>query len=559
MSVSPIRARVILLIILVAASIPYVVGLGTSTLWDANESFYAETARNMVESGDYINPSFNARPRFNKPVLPYWIVAASYNIFGVSELSERLPIALGGLVLVATAFGLGKLLGSVNAGLLAAIVLATAPRFLMFSRRIIIDVHLAMFAGLTLLCFALAEAHPHRRKLYLVMMYLAAAFGVLTKGPVAVVLPGSVFLLYFVLEHRLTEIRRMLVPVGVVIGVVVVLPWYVLVYQQHGWEYIRSFIVDENLLRYTQTVGGGGRGPFFYLSVMLDFLFPWSLFVPFALWIGARRARPWGDSHTVPQGSVEHRITLLLVLWVAVFVLFFSLSSTKQDLYILPVVPALAALIGRLLASGLEGSAAGTRPVTPRLLLATGAILPIVGAGLFALLVAPGKYRLAGVGTVITCLALGGLLAVGFTVRRRLLAATAAIAVAFVLVSWCFVLVTLPDFERYKPVRPLAGVISARASAVAVIGTYRLGVPSMVFYLHRPMLEWHEAQQVRDAFSSSSEVYALMSENDYQAIRDTLPVSARVVDARPMLDARLNHLLDDTALPQVVLVSNRSP
>ena len=559
MSVSPIRTRVILLVILVAAIIPYFVGLGTSSLWDANESFYAETARNMVESGDYINPSFNARPRFNKPVLPYWIVAASYNIFGTSELSERLPIALGGLILVATAFGLGRLLGSANAGLLAAIVLATAPRFLMFSRRIIIDVHLAMFAGLTLLCFSLAEAYPHRRKLFLVLMYLAAAFGVLTKGPVAVALPGSVFLLYLLMERRLSELRRMLIPVGIVIGVMVVSPWYVLVYQQHGWEYIRSFIVDENLLRYAQTVGGGGRGPFFYLSVMLDFLFPWSLFVPFALWFGARRSHLWGNSDTAPQRSVEHRLSLLLVLWVGVFVLFFSLSSTKMDLYILPVVPALAALIGRLLATGLDDASAGARPVAPRLLLATGAVLPLVGAGLFALVVAPGKYSLAGVGTVIGCLTVGGLLAVAFAMRRRSLAATASIAASFVLVSWCFVLVALPDFERYKPVRALAGTISAHASEVAVIGTYRLGVPSMVFYLHRPVVEWTDPRQVRDAFSSSSEVYAVMSEDDYDTLRSTLPAGTQMLDSRPMLDARLNHLLDDTALPQVVLVSNQSP
>ena len=131
--------------------------------------------------------------------------------------------------MVATAFGLGRLLGSANIGLLAAIVLATAPRFLMFSRRIIIDVHLAMFAGLTLLCFALAEAHPHRRKFYLVLMYLAAGFGVLTKGPDADALTGAVFLLYFALEHRLSDIRRMLIPVGFVIGILVVLPWYVVV------------------------------------------------------------------------------------------------------------------------------------------------------------------------------------------------------------------------------------------------------------------------------------------------------------------------------------------
>ena len=86
--------RSLLLTVLAAATLPYLIGLGDSTIWDANEAFYAETAREMVESGDYVNPSFNYQPRFNKPVLSYWIVAASYHAFGVSERSERLPIAI---------------------------------------------------------------------------------------------------------------------------------------------------------------------------------------------------------------------------------------------------------------------------------------------------------------------------------------------------------------------------------------------------------------------------------------------------------------------------------
>ena len=272
MSVPLTPRQGVLLVILATVIIPYFVGLGHSSLWDANEAFYAETPREMLESGDYINPSFNFQPRFNKPVLPYWIVTAFYHVFDVSERTERLPIALGALVLVATAFGLGRLLGSLEAGLLAAIVLATAPQFLMVARRIIIDVHVAMFAGLTLLFFALADASPDRKRRYLVLMYLSAGLGTLTKGPVAVVVPGLVFLTYLTLERRLADVRRMMVPAGVIIVAVVVLPWYVLVYQQHGWVPITSFVVGENLLRYTQTVGGGGRGPFFYLPVMLGFL-----------------------------------------------------------------------------------------------------------------------------------------------------------------------------------------------------------------------------------------------------------------------------------------------
>src|SRR5215216_4821839 len=145
----------VLLVLLLAAALPYFVNLGVSSIWDANEAFYAQTPREMMAAHDYVNPSFNFQLRYNKPVFSYWEVAAAYHLFGVSERSERLPIAAGGIVLIATAFGLARLVGGTEAGLLAALVLASSPRLLLLSRRIIIDVHIAMFTGLVLLCFAL--------------------------------------------------------------------------------------------------------------------------------------------------------------------------------------------------------------------------------------------------------------------------------------------------------------------------------------------------------------------------------------------------------------------
>jgi len=84
MKTSLARTRVILIILLALAAAPYFIGLGASSLWDSNEAFYAQTPREMIESGDYINPSFNYQPRFNKPPLSYWVVAAFYKLFGVS-------------------------------------------------------------------------------------------------------------------------------------------------------------------------------------------------------------------------------------------------------------------------------------------------------------------------------------------------------------------------------------------------------------------------------------------------------------------------------------------
>src|SRR5918997_3173681 len=90
--------------LLFAAVLPYFLNLGVSSIWDANEAFYAQTPREMMEAGDYVTPTFNFQLRVNKPVLSYWHVAGAYHLFGVSEWSERVPVALGGLVIVGTAF-----------------------------------------------------------------------------------------------------------------------------------------------------------------------------------------------------------------------------------------------------------------------------------------------------------------------------------------------------------------------------------------------------------------------------------------------------------------------
>ena len=560
------RRQLALLGLLAVTAAPYGIGLGSSTLWDANEAYYAETARVMVETGDYVSPSFNEQPRFNKPVLPYWIVTGAYHLFGVSEQSERIPIAIAGLVLIAVAFRLGALLGSRDAGLLAALVLATAPRFLMFARRIIIDVHLAAFTGLVLLFFALAETSPDRRRPCLLAMYVAMALGTLTKGPVAVLLPGLAILLYLASDRRLGDARRLQAPTGALIGAVIVLPWYLLVYQAHGWEHIRSFVLEENLGRYAETVGGAGRAVWFYLPVMLDFTFPWSLFVPFALWSAVRRAGLWGRCAAAEAASADgnelpvRRMLRLLLWWVIVFVVFFSFSSTKQDLYVFPIVTALAALVGAMLAGAADGTLAGADRHARSVALASGFLFLTVAAVVLVTIVAPGTYPLAGAGLIAGTVAVGGLAATVFGVARRTFPAVTAIGVAFTLVSWILVSVTLPDFERYKPIRPLAEAIARTAAPTAVVGSYKLGVPSLVYYVRRPIVEAHAPQQVAELFASDDrEVYVVMADRDYQEVRGMLSVRTYVIDRRPWIDARLQTLLAESGFPELLLVSNRQP
>ena len=526
--------QTVLVALLLAAALPYFVNLGVSSIWDANEAFYAQTPREMIENADYVNPSFNFQLRYNKPVFSYWEVVAAYRLFGVSEWSERLPIAIGGIVLIATAFGLGRLVGGTEAGLLAALVLASSPRVLLLARRIIIDVQLAMFTGLVLLCFALAETRPQRRR-YLLLMYVAAGFGVLTKGPVAVLLPALAFFVYLAWERRLADLRGMMLPTGAAIGLAIVLPWYVMVYRQHGWEYITAFVFGENLGRFADAIGEQARGMFFYLPVMFADLFPWSLFIPVALWWAFRER--------------SNRLVRLLLIWIAVVVVFFSLSGTKEDLYILPIVPAEAALIGLVMVKA--------APPVRWASFATGLLLFAAGAATFWVFAVAHRYSLQGASVVGATAAVGGLGALVISVRRQIVTAAAVAAATLVAVAWCVVLCALPDFERYKPVRPFSGVIRSRASVGAIVGYYKFALPSMVYYLDRPIMEVVLPDHLRAAFYSTGDVYFVMPEDEYNAVKERLPGKTFVLARQPMFDLRPKNFLNGSELPWFVLISNR--
>jgi 4-amino-4-deoxy-L-arabinose transferase-like glycosyltransferase len=560
--------RLVLIVILTLAAAPYFMRLGASSLWDSNEAFYAETPREMIESGDYLNPSFNYQPRFNKPPLCYWVVVVFYKVFGVSEAAERLAIALAALVMIATAYGLGRCAFSVEAALLAGIGLAAAPRFLMFSRRIMIDVYLAMFMALALLLFILSERQPKRRRLYLIAMYAAIGLGVLTKGPVAALLPAFAFLIYLAVYRRLKQIRDLMLPTGVAIIGLIVLPWYLAVYAQHGWEYIQTFILKDNLSRYAQQAWGPSRGPLFYIGVIAGDFFPWSLFVVPALWCEARYGLGFARGSSRKESGppikeannpafLAEPHTALLIIWIAVIVVFFSLSKSKEDLYILPIYPAAAAIVGKLLARWLTEKDSSSRYVAVRAAaLLLGAGLVVVGAGvLYLFRTGAQAYQLSGATAIGSIALAGGLLAIAAAAAKKRLAAVLGSVVTVIVFNWVFVLWALPDFERYKPVRALCELISSRPPD-ALAGYYRLASPSMTFYLRRPIFEYYSREEIDSALGSGKYVYCVMTASDYDSLKPQLGVPTYVLASRPMFQVKLKGLLDKVELPQVVLISN---
>ncbi len=559
--------RVFLLILLAAAAMPYVVGLGSTSIIDANEAFYTETPREMIEAGDYINPTFNYEPRFNKPPLSYWIVGGFYHAFGVSLESARLPIALGAFVLMGTVFLLGRAAFSIDAGLYAALTLAATPRFLLFSRRIIIDIYTAAFLGLTLLCFVLAEIEPTRRRRWLVAMYVSIGLGVLTKGPIAAVLPALAFAVYLVAAGRLGTIRRLLIPAGVLIVSLIVLPYYGALYAQHGWTYIRDFLVQENLARFAEGVGAPSRGPLFYLPVVFaDLYFPWSLLLPAGLalvkWRSVWRSYGWRSTwgaSTPAAAAGLGQIRLLLGLWIVVIVAFFSASQGQQDLYVLPFVAAGAPLVGGLIDTTLANPISGGPARFARWsVLLTSAVLILLGSVVAWFIGAEhGIVHLAGARAAGVILAIGAAAAVGLAARRAWVPAVSALAIAVVAGQWVLVLWTLPDFERYKPVPQLARAIQENAGPSPQVATYRAPLPSLVYYLRRHVAYIADEREIPAFFRQHPDAYCVIREEDYRVVGPTLDSATRVLADAPVFDAKLRDFLDGSALPRMLVLTNR--
>ena len=549
------------MVLLFAAAVVYFVDLGGSSIWDANEAFYTETPREMIERGDYVSPTFNYEPRLNKPVLSYWIVAAFYHVLGVSVGTERLAIAFGAILMILAAFCLARISwpgnlqpsGARLAGFWAALGVAVSPRHVMFGRRIFIDIYISMFMAMTLLFFAASERYPRRRRLFLALMYVAVGLGVLTKGPAFALLPGLVFAVYLAAHRELRRVTEMMIPAGIAIVLAIVVPWYAAQYARHGWTYIVSFVVGENLERYTEGLGvNADRALWFYLPVIFTDAFPLSVFgLAAAIWWFRDRAAGL-------EADPSHRIRSLLWIWVIVIVGFFSISAAKQDLYIYPVVPAVAALAGVAIARFAFSDRSAPRGAIALSTLVTGTVLAALGAGvLFLLNRADSVYSLKGIATIGGLAIAGGALGTGLAVRQRIHLALIALCATLAAINWTFVVRTLPSFEAYKPVPGFARELHARASQQDVVATYNVALPSLVFYLQRHVEMAYDPAPIRTFLDAGHPAYVIMSRDDYASIDAMTDRPTCIVSTQPTFNVKLRDVLARQPVPDLVLVTNR--
>ena len=387
-------------------------GLSSFGLVGADEPRYAQIGREMLARLDWITPTLGNNAWLEKPPLYYWQAMVAYRLFGVSDWAARLPSACDAFLLVLTVFAF---LRRFRPGLEldGALMLATSAGIVGYAHAASTDMPLAAAFGIGMLAWYTWFESGDRR--FLGTFYIFIGLGMLAKGPVAPFFAAVIIAIFALTQGEFRIATKTLWPPGILLFCAVGLPWYVMV-QLRNPQFFRVFILEHNFARFSANVYHHSQPFWYYIPVTLFAWVPWTVFIIVAIVWAVRRFR---DKDT-------NRLCAFTTIWIAVIVVFFSISKSKLPGYILPAIPAgvvllveylqermarklniIVAAVHALLSAALIFSALMVQYILlqHRLPGIQASVLPLlvaagIGAGIFALLLKSG-YGALRVATLV--------------------------------------------------------------------------------------------------------------------------------------------------------------
>jgi 4-amino-4-deoxy-L-arabinose transferase-like glycosyltransferase len=480
-------ARAILLLVCLSLLLN-LMRLGASPLWDQDETKYAQVAREVLWTGDWMTLHWNGSPWFVHPPLYFWLVAATGWLFGLGEFTARVWSALFGTGSVVLTYFLGRAWFSHRAGLLAGLVLCTTLQWFAQARLAVFDTVLVFWMLASVVGF---WAGLQGSRAGYLAAFACAGLGTLTKGPVAALVPGLVALAYLAWRRELGRLREVPWLWGLALYAALGLSWYAVGYLRHSSPFLASVLGYYTVHRFVGVVENQSGPWWYYVPVLLLGGVPWNAFWPLAaVWL-VRRAQP-----------------AFPLVWCGFVFAFFTAAQTKLPNYVLGFYPMAAVATGALLDSHLD------RPHALRWGFWGAAALWLVFCGAVAaygLLWYPRQTREL-LGPLVVALGVFGVGVGGGAwwafrgdARAALGALCAATAALFaVLVAW-----VSPQLDRYRPLRE----VGAAAASWARPGDVRVGyrIPNgVVFYSGLTWRAYLDVEPVRQELCRAGPARALV-------------------------------------------------
>lgn len=514
--------------VLLLGGIVFLWHLGSTGLLDETEPLFAEAARQMTVTGDWLTPFFNGEHRFDKPPLIYWLMAIAYETIGVNEWAVRLPSALAALGVVSLGgYTLARFSRSWLTAWIGIAVMALGPEMMVWGRVGVSDMLLTGCMGSALFAFFLGYAQPDRRfkSRWYLAAYLLIALAVLTKGPVGLVLPALTLGLFALYLGQFRALWQEVQPLkGGLLIAAIALPWYILVILVNGEAYIEDFFGYHNVERFTRVVNNHSAPWYFYFLVVAIGFVPWSAYLPAAL----LRLRVWQRSRWQAAPRSQH-LALFAGFWFISVFGFFTLAVTKLPSYVLPLMPAAAVLVALLLEDMWLGAQRFPSPQRSRLsrfwrsvfTWSHGSTVVLMALLAIALYLSPNwlggdpvmpEFPEAFVASGAPAWGVGiwglaTIAAIALLLRKQSHWLWGVNVVAFV----AFILFTLQptyhlvDVHRQLPLRQLAETIVTIRHPDEEVIMMGFKKPSLVFYTQQPITYLRTADQIRKHLQQQAE------------------------------------------------------
>ena len=487
-------------------------------LFDPDEGYYPATAAETLRSGSFWDPRFNDAPRWDKPILSYALIEASFELLGVNAAAARLPSALEGAALIAIVGVLVARLTTVRAGTLCAVAVATTLGMSTYSRvaHPEIAVVLSIVTSELLLAHWLTASTRRHRRIVALLIGASVGYGLLAKGPVAVVLPvlGVLGSLPFITMPRgVTAAAIGDAALAGTIAIAIAAPWYVAMSFRHGWPFLENALWRQNVARYSTPTYGHHASVFFLILPTLIALFPWVAALPAAL--GRIRATANGNRDVLRTVMLASAVTALV---------FYSLSTSKLAGYVLVCIPSLAVVVGLMLDDDFDDATAIARTARR-----TGLLLAICAAGLVISPLAVSRVLttrklLGGIRPSTTDVAaligpvtisLGLFLVAGalFVVLARSSPwRVVAISVVGALVPVVVLVAARPLLFDMYPWETFGRAIAARPAPVWLLGRR---APSLTFYSHHAITLVPTVESLEAGLASQATAWVAFTREDW--------------------------------------------
>ncbi len=514
------------------------------------EVFFGECAKEMVRSGNWMVPTFQGQGFFDKPILSYWAVCASYIAFGISHLAARIPscIAATATVLV-TALAARKIFDA-KTGLVAAMTLSTSVMFMSFAAMCMSDMLLILFntAALLLLYFG-CEAASNRQRTWL-WLSGAAAVGLafLTKGPIGIVFPAITFFTYLAVTRRLSMVRPIHYIGALMIVMCIGSPWFLAMYSSHP-DSLSYFFLRENFQRFAGATYDSHQPPWFIVHSLITGFAPWS---PLLIVAAADMVR---------QLKERTATRPLIYLWLSVITIigFFSLSRGKIDYYALPAYPMCAILTAHWLT---QWTAQGKK--LSAIMAAAISTILIAGAFVVASLLPP------LFGSVSSCLILpatllvSGLIALFFALTGLPIRSVAASFVGIATTCMVTAMCAFPLLDKNQPMYTYIKRIEA-SSKDTVVGIFGMDHwrDEVIFRTERKTYSLTTYDELFAFFKRKEPVLVVVPAWYFDAMLPQFKEGMHVIESHPYIPHGLNpgHILEKggriVADSPLLLLSNK--